>query len=132
MILVVLELDPCRRPGLTPTTSTVMKRAGFTLIEVMIVILIIAVLLSIAIPQMIRARSTSQLKTCQSNQRIYDAVKSQWAMDMNIPGGTAATISDLLPYLKRVPVCPSGGTYNFGTINTTTSCSLPEHPTYSP
>src|SRR5437016_737432 len=109
-----------------------MRKKGFTLLEVMIVIAIISVLLAIAIPVMATARARSQLRTCQSNQRIFDAVKAQWAMDQNIPGGTVTTIGDVTPYLKHIPMCPGGGVYDLGTTSTATSCSLPEHPSYSP
>ncbi len=126
------ELSPSRRPGLTPVTQEGvggnMRRRGFTLVEIMIVVLIIGVLLSIAIPNMMNARANSQLKTCQSNMRVFDVVKAQWAMEASIPTNQPTTLADLLPYLRRVPLCPANGTYDFGTISTPTTCSLPEHP----
>ena len=57
------------------------SRRGFTLIEIMIVVLIIAVLLAIAIPNFMKARDTSRAKACVANLRQIDTAKMQWAMD---------------------------------------------------
>ncbi|MCL6624082.1 MAG: prepilin-type N-terminal cleavage/methylation domain-containing protein, partial [Fimbriimonadales bacterium] len=55
------------------------RRKGFTLVEIMIVVLIIGILLAIAIPNFMRARETSRTKSCISNLRQIDAAKEQWA-----------------------------------------------------
>lgn len=60
--------------------------------------------------------------------RVFDVVKAQWAMESSIPANQVVTLPDLLPYLRRVPFCPMNGTYDYGTISTPTTCSLPEHP----
>lgn len=97
------------------------------MVEIMIVILIIGILLTIAIPQMVKARSNGQKRACVSNQRMYDAAKTQWAMDMNIPASTVVTFADIAPYLRRVAPCPGGGTYDLTTTSDATVCSLPAH-----
>jgi prepilin-type N-terminal cleavage/methylation domain-containing protein len=102
---------------------------GFTLVEIMIVVLIIGILLSIALPNFIKARETSRTKSCISNLRQVDAAKEQWAMDNNaangsaIPGGMATLVGNT-NYLKRTPTCPTGGTYTIGNIGTSPTCSL--------
>lgn len=95
---------------------TLKNRRGFTLIEIMIVVLIIAVLLAIAIPNFMKARDTSRAKACVANLRQIDTAKMQWAMDNKEDGdaeptvGTIAAAGDLVPtYIKNDLTCPSSG-----------------------
>ena len=66
------------------------RQKGFTLIEIMIVVLIIAILLAIAIPNFLRARETSRAKSCQGNLRQVETAKEQWAMDTKAAADAAA------------------------------------------
>lgn len=54
---------------------------GFTLVEVMVVVLIIGVLVSIAIPVYNVARARAQLRTCFANQRTIEGAVQMWAAD---------------------------------------------------
>lgn len=101
------------------------KAKGFTLVEIMIVVLIIGILLAIAVPNFLKARETSRTKTCVANLRQIEAAKEQWAMEMN-QGATATPASgDLVPnYIKgTMPSCPSGGAYTIANMSTNPSCS---------
>src|SRR5688572_18646091 len=90
----------------------------------MIVILIIAVLLSVAIPQFMSARSRSRQKTCASNLKQLNGAKEQHAMETNLSDGALVVSGDLVPsYLKEFPFCPDGGTYTLNPIGTGVSCS---------
>ncbi len=99
------------------------RRRGFTLIEIMIVVLIIAVLLAIAIPNFMKARDTSRAKACVANLRQIDTAKMQWAMDNKKVGTDVPVEADLIPtYIKNALSCPSGGAYTINAVDTNPAC----------
>ncbi len=84
--------------------------AGFSLIELMVVILIIGILVAIAVPVFFGARSQSEEAACQDNLRTIDGVVSEYDI---AHGAWPDDISQLAPeFLREVPVCPAGGTYS--------------------
>ena len=76
-------------------------RSGFTLTELMIVVAIIGLLTTLAMPNLAKARDTSRLNMIYSNLRALDAAKDQWALDNNKATGTPVTdISVLSKYFR--------------------------------
>ena len=94
----------------------IFSRKGFTLIEIMIVVAIIAIALAIAIPNFIRISSVSKRTVCINNLRKITSAVEQWAIDNNISSGANITTtqeSDIYANYLRTgkPKCPSGGEY---------------------
>ncbi|MGD9873755.1 MAG: competence type IV pilus major pilin ComGC [Kiritimatiellia bacterium] len=104
-----------------------MKKSGFTLVEIMIVVAIIGLLAAIAIPNFVKARTTSQLKSCMNNLRQIESAKDQWAIDNGAVTGDACTQANCEEYLKKWPVCPAKGTYTINVIGTPAVCSVATH-----
>ena len=76
------------------------RRAGFTLVEIMIVVAIIALLASIAVPGFLRARKRSQASRVLNDLRLIDAAVDQYAIENNKASGTAVGTADWTVYLK--------------------------------
>lgn len=77
------------------------NRRGFTLVEIMIVVAIIALLASIAVPGFMRARKRSQASRIINDLRLLDNALDLYAIENNKMSGAAANFSDLKVYLKK-------------------------------
>src|SRR5712672_3355807 len=74
------------------------NRGGFTLVEIMIVVAIIALLAAIAVPNFLRARKRSQATRILEDLRIIDSAIDQYAIETNKAGGADVTWTDIQPY----------------------------------
>src|SRR5258706_6374223 len=77
------------------------NRGGFTLVEIMIVVAIIALLASIAVPNFLRARKRSQATRILEDLRIIDSAIDQYAIENNKSGGDAVKWTDIQNYIKK-------------------------------
>ncbi len=110
------------------------RESGFTLIEIMIVVLIIGTLLTIALPNFVRARQTARVKSCITNLKEINTAKEQWAMDFRKNNDDSPTLDNLTTegadsgrYLKRWPSCPEGGNYTIEEIGKSPKCDVAGH-----
>jgi len=77
------------------------RRGGFTLVEIMIVVAIIALLAAIAVPGFLRARKRSQASRILNDLRMIDAAVDQYAIETNRSSGNVVAIADWTNYLKK-------------------------------
>ena len=87
------------------------KKKGFTLIELMIVIAIIAILAAILVPNFLRARAQGMVTACKANLKNMGTALEMYATDNS--GRYPTTLNGLSPhYLRTMPTCPSTGLAN--------------------
>ena len=91
------------------------KHAGFTLVEIMIVVAIIALLAAIAVPGFLRARKRSQASKILNDLRMIDAAVDQYAIETNRTTGNLVGTADWTKYLKQGSILYNTGANLFGT-----------------
>lgn len=90
------------------------NRAGFTLVEIMIVVAIIALLAAIAVPGFLRARKRSQASKILNDLRIIDAAVDQYAIETGKKTGDPCAVADWTNYVKKDTALFSTGNDLFG------------------
>ena len=106
------------------------KHAGFTLVEIMIVVAIIALLAAIAVPNFLRSRKRSQATQVLEDLRILDSAVDQYAIETNKNTGFVPAFADLQNYIKTgTRLYASGNTdilgNSFGTYTVDTPPKVP-------
>jgi prepilin-type N-terminal cleavage/methylation domain-containing protein len=98
--------------------AKISHKAGFTLVEIMIVVAIIGLLATIAIPNFVRARLKAQQSACINNLRQIDGAKQTWALENKAGQSAVPVLANIQPYLGRgsagtAPTCPADPTRTF-------------------
>src|SRR3954465_7612475 len=103
------------------------RQSGFTLVEIMIVVAIIALLAAIAIPNFVKARSASQKSACIANMKQLEGAKATWALEAKKTNTDSPGDTDLFgstAYIRVKPACPSSGDYTIDIVANRAACSL--------
>jgi len=124
-------------------TKAILKgKKGFTLTELMIVVMILGILVLIAVPIYNNATAKAEKSACQANRRTIESAIAQYAAVEEVNTGDVIAVfteegikvkvgdegneTDLVGnYLNELPTCPSGGTYSYASGKV--SCNAPDH-----
>ncbi len=107
------------------------RKEGFTLVELLIVVLILGALAAIAIPRITASTTTARVNACRTNQDIMNSQIEMYRADTgDYPATLGALTSDANYFPEDAPVCPTTGTSTPYTMDSDThrvSCSTSGH-----
>jgi prepilin-type N-terminal cleavage/methylation domain-containing protein len=107
-----------------------LSRKGFTLVEIMIVVAIIALLAAIAVPGFLRARKRSQASRILNDLRMIDSAIDQYAIETSRTTGATVNVADWTNYVKKNALLYNSGQDLLGDdYGVQTVDSIPHVPT---
>jgi type II secretory pathway pseudopilin PulG len=96
----------------------------------MIVVAILGLLISIAVPNFVKSRAQAQKLVCKENLFQIESAKQVWGLEVGRGTGDLPTASDLVGptlFIKEEPKCPAGGIYVFNPIGSNAVCNITGH-----
>ena len=77
------------------------RHLAFTLVELMIAVMIIAILAVVALPAFLRARKRSQASQVVNELRLIDAAVNEYAIETGKLPGATVSVADWTNYIKK-------------------------------
>ena len=108
--------------------------SGFSLVEVLLIIVVIGLLLGIALPNQLRAAKEANGFHCRANLEDIKSAIQKWSTehDGQNPDGKV-TLENIKSFLARENIqCPSGGHYTVTTASEAPKCSVDGHALIGP
>ena len=98
-------------------------------ISIALSVFLIPMMMAIAIPNFVKARTTAQKNACINNLRQIDGAIQQWALEHKKNPGDTPTKEEVASYIKdgQFPTCPAGGIYTLKTVGEQPTCSIEGH-----
>lgn len=119
------------KPAMTFSRQPLRNHPGaYARIEIIIILLVLAVLVGVFVPRLVKARRTAQANSCANNMRMLDGAKFSWSMENKKGADDLPTRDELAgtdKYMKTWPICPAGGTYSLRPVRNRPTCSIPGH-----
>ena len=110
--------------------GTLKRIRGFTLVEIMLVLLLIGMMAAIAVPGFIQSRQTARRNVCINNLRLISAAKEQAALQNGSSESAVLSQAEIIPHIKgnAIPLCPGSGVYTINAVSVSPVCSQSAAP----
>lgn len=90
-----------------------LRRKGFTLIEILFVVIVIAIIASMALARISTSTATAKANVCKANQAAMNSAIEQYKLNAGSYPASLATVTGSTAYFPDgAPTCPESGTYS--------------------